>query len=46
MTGPDTAESTRSLLSDDAASIPLRVAPMLMLGLSILVLVILFVTTT
>jgi len=46
VTGSDTTESTRSLLCDDAASIPLRVAPMLMLGLSILVLVILYVTTT
>jgi len=46
VTGQDQHAPTDSLWRDDAASIPLRVAPMLMLGLSILVLVILFVTTT
>jgi len=46
VTGQDQHAPTDSLRRDDAASIPLRVAPMLMLGLSILVLVILFVTTT
>lgn len=46
MTRQDANELIGSLWRDDAASIPLRVAPMLMLGLSILVLVILFVTTT
>ncbi|GAA0670700.1 hypothetical protein ACFQDG_12480 [Natronoarchaeum mannanilyticum] len=46
MTGSETDAQSGSLGRDDAASIPLRVAPMLMLGLSILVLVILYVTTT
>jgi len=46
VTGSDNTTSIRTLLGDDAGAIPLRVAPMLMLGLSILVLVILYVTTT
>jgi len=46
VTGSETDAAGGSLWRDDAASIPLRVAPMLMLGLSILVLVILYVTTT
>lgn len=35
-----------SVWSDESGSIPLRVAPMIILGLSVLVLVILYVTTT
>jgi len=46
VTDSDTNAWIGVLWRDDAASIPLRVAPMLMFGLSILVLVILFVTTT
>ncbi|SNZ05544.1 hypothetical protein SAMN06269185_0887 [Natronoarchaeum philippinense] len=45
MTGPERDGLFASIRSDADGSIPLRVAPMLMLGLSILVLVILYVTT-
>lgn len=46
VTGTDANGRTTPLLRDVTGSIPLRVAPMLMLGLSVLMLVVLYVTTT
>lgn len=46
MTGTNETGRPDRLRDDVAGSIPLRAAPMLMFGLSVLVLVILYVTTT
>lgn len=46
MTGSNDDHEEATVWSDRRGSIPLRVAPMIILGLSILVLVILYSTTT
>lgn len=45
MTSMETALPGRSFVRDAKGSVPLKVAPLLILGLSVIVLVIMYVTT-